>query len=245
MPEPKEADLDTFRFERWKKWKGGDSGALDQLLESLKPITQPAAERLLLMSQLPRSYVESTVSRVTIQGLGRYDPSRGVKLTSFVVSTLPAANRPIMEFAQVARMPEERRLRVGAFQSAEGHLKMHLGRQPTLPELQDELMWSAKEVQTMRRSLRPEVSMERDPSASERSMPLDAGRMTTEALTWVRYELTPEEMLVYEGLTGLGAQPRVSTDQLAQRMGKTPYEIRKLRESVVDKVSKRLEVSGV
>jgi hypothetical protein len=226
-------------LELWKRWKRRqDSQALDGLLGRLSPILAPRADHLVAVSGLPRSVVDWEIKKQAIRALETYDPHRA-QLSTHVISRLPKANR-ILDYASPTRIPEERRLKVRSFRSAETELRTRFNREPTTIELMDELHWPEREIRTIRKELRPMVSAERAP---EGLPPLeDSKREVSEAIEWLAYDLTPDEQLVFEHVTGWGGRPRVRGPALAQKLGKSDYEIRKLRETVARKVGRHLEM---
>lgn len=231
------------RREDWARWREGDSSALNRLLTSLEPFIMPTAARLTSLSGVPRSVVEAHVKRTAIDSLMSFNPDKGVKVETWVNRNLPKANRYIMDHMMAARLPEHRRLRVGTYQSVLGGLRTQLGREPTTHELQDELAWTTKEVSDMRRDLRVEVSAEAKPDYLELGPGPSQEAIMRDALSWLPYELDPEELRVYEGLTGFGGSERKTTKELGRELGKTSHEVRLLRESVANKVMARLELA--
>lgn len=234
------AGIQQRRLEDWNAWKGGDPKGLDNLLYSLAPMTEPKTRQLISASQLPPSVVRAEVKHRTIEALNAYDPSRGAQISTHVVSRLPKANEFVMSHTASARLPERRRLMVSTFKNVESELQTRLGREPTTFELQDELLWSRKDVERMRRELRQEVSIERLPTYFD--LPQVEDQKVKDALEWLPYDLTPDELKVYEGLTGWGGAPTYTTKQLAKKMRKTEHGVRKLRENVANKLSQRIDV---
>lgn len=231
--------LQDDRLQDWRSWKSGDTRALNRLMGSLGGLIQPKVEELSNASQLPRSAIEAEVKLRTVEALNRYDPDRGTQISSWVTSALPKANEYAFSHAAVARIPEERRMKVRSYKAALHDLQVRKGRDPSIHELQDELMWPEKDVRNIQRELRTEMSAERQVfNPMNPSLDRDLRHVTD----WLQHDLTPEEHMIYEKITGADGPP-MSTRQVAQAIGKTEREVRTIRERIASKIVDRVDLS--
>ncbi len=63
----------------------------------------------------------------------------------------------------------------------------------------------------------------------------------SEVLNMVRYELTPEELLVYEYTVGFGGKPLLRPGQIANKLNMNPSKVTRLRKSMAAKVDKYMK----
>jgi DNA-directed RNA polymerase specialized sigma subunit len=112
-----------------------------------------------------------------------------------------------------------------------------LGREPTTNELADHLKWSEKEVMRVGADQSQkdliETAFEGDPTAILPSR-------TAEVMRLVKYELTPEETLVYEYTLGVGGKPQLAPGQIAKTLGMSPSKVTNIRTKIYDKAKRYL-----
>jgi DNA-directed RNA polymerase sigma subunit (sigma70/sigma32) len=89
----------------------------------------------------------------------------------------------------------------------------------------------------MERELRREVPetavMDADFSFTQTS---DAQKI----LNYIYYELSPNEKVVFEYLTGWAGKPKLDEDEIAKRVGVTRERVKKLKASIAAKVRQRM-----
>jgi DNA-binding MarR family transcriptional regulator len=52
----------------------------------------------------------------------------------------------------------------------------------------------------------------------------------------IRYQLTPEELLVYEYTIGAGGKPKLRPGEIATKLGMHPTKVSRLRNSITKKI---------
>lgn len=230
MPEaPKAHELDL-----WKSWKKSPSDQkLAELLVSLDPLIQKRVNQF-IGAPLPRSAIEAEARKQAVGALESYKPNMGAALGTHVNNYLQKVYRYVTTYQNVGRLPESRAAKIDLFQKTKAALAVQKGREPTTIELADELNWSPREVGRMEVELRKDLGLET--SFGEMKF-LDADR-NAELLTFGYFELTPEEQLVFDYSIGSHGKLRLTMEQIAQRLGKTPRQIGLIKTRIVEKLKR-------
>lgn len=227
-------------LETWKAWKDtGDSTHLSSLLSSYTPLIKKNASAF-YGAPLPRSVIDAEAKRVAITAFTNYDPAKGVKLNTYVMSYMPKLRRYVNDHQNVARVPEEWSLRIGNFNRGESDLTSKLGRTPTSHELSDHLAWAPGDVDKMRKMLRPDLIAEQQDES--------LGRMNTTGeakinmfIGYLHHELHDDEKLVFEHLYGLnGAKTANTSDELAKVTGLSVPRVNKIKTNLAEKVQSHM-----
>ncbi|MEN6550201.1 MAG: sigma-70 domain-containing protein [Armatimonadia bacterium] len=230
MPEaPKEHEL-----ELWKHWKkSGSEAQLAALLTSLDPLIQKRVNQF-IGAPLPRSAIEAEARKQAIGAFQTYKPNMGAALGTHVNNYLQKVYRYVTTYQNVGRLPESRTAKIDLFQKTRAALSEQKGREPTTVELADELNWSPKEVGRMEVELRKDLGLET--SFGEMKF-LDADR-NAELLTFGYFELTPDEQLVFDYSIGAHGKLRLTMEQIAKRLDKTPRQVGLIKTRIVEKLKK-------
>jgi len=216
----------------WRRWKAGDLSALAPLLDRFQAIINKWYGKVSHYN-LPESAIRAEIEIQVIKALDRYDPHRGVKLSTWIESNLPKVYRFAGQHQNIGRIPEHRIRKISSFESAKSTLNEKFGREPSAIELSDELGWKMRDVTTLQRELRRDLSQSRD---FEDIIVGDS--RTEEAMMWVYNELTGRDRVVFEYMTGWGGKPSISQTDIAGRLGVSPATITNIRKRIVDKIQR-------
>ena len=214
----------TSDLDLWHQHKKGDREATNTLLGRLHP---HIAQRVSLYQDvpIPAPAIYGHAMRLALHSLDSFDPNAGAALSTHVVNGLQRVSRFVNQNKNVARIPEHRLLRIGTFQSVHSSMEAQLGRRPAVEELADELGWTHKEVGTMARSLRSDMSASSMPEAAE-------GRLkdrSHETMHFVRGGLTPPEKQAFDHLWGFSGNKQLSVNDIARRTGLSTDRVYRLR----------------
>ena len=214
----------------WRRWKAGDQQSLEPLMNRFEPIMNKWYGKV-SYSQLPPSAIKGELELQMIRAFERFDPHRGVKLSTWVEANMPKIMRFTNEHQNIGRIPEHRARMISTFESAKGTLSDGLGRPPSAQEISDELGWRIEEVSTLERELRKDLSQSSD------FEDMVIGTSTTEeAMRWVYQELTGQEKLVFEWLTGWGGKPIIKQIAIAANLGVSSATITNIRKRIVQRI---------
>jgi DNA-directed RNA polymerase specialized sigma subunit len=223
------ADVDREK-ELIQRYQEGDSSALPELFDSFRPVLK-SWERKTASTNLPRSAVNAEIKRQFVDAIGTYDTSRDTKPVTWVNNRMPKIYRFIYDHQNIGRIPENINMKVGSFKSAKNTLSDKLGRDPTTSEMSDELGWGMAEVANLEHMVRADLSL---PSEFE------FGAVTTnraaDLMHYIYYDLTPQEKIVFEHITGMGGKKVLKSKEIAVKMGVSQSTVSNIKKSIAKKL---------
>ena len=223
MPYENEAELIS-------RYQSGDRSVLPELFDSFRPILR-TWERNTSSTNLPRSAVNAEIKKQFMEAVKTYDPNRGVKPSTHINSRMPKVYRFIYEHQNVGRLPENVTISVGTFKGAKTRLSDSLNREPTAVELADDLGWNVSQVESMEKMIRKDFALpaEGDFGAVEVNRQADL-------MHYIYYDLTPQEKLVFEHLTGIGGKEVLKSKDIAIRLGVSPSTVSNIKKEIAKKL---------
>ena len=227
----KDEELNT-----WKKWKKtGKQEHMNSLLRSLDPFLQSQVNKF-STSPLPRPAIESQARILTVKALGTYNPKFGTQLNTHVGHELKHLTRYVLEYQNVGKIPENRGIAISKFHNIKSNMTDELGREPTLTELADRLMWPPAEVERMQSELRQDLNIVQGKETAFFDVGFNMTDQTREAVEFVYYSVGAEEKKILEYWFGIGGNPRLSVDDMALKLNKTPAYIRDVSKELARKI---------
>lgn len=228
----------------WKTWKenGEKPEDMEPLLKSLRPIIAQTARKYVGHVPIPKDAIEGVLTKHVIKGLRSYDPSKGAQIKTFLNYQLRGARRYIISNQNFSRITEERAQDIGDYDRAVSELVDTLGRSPTAQEIADKMNMSERKLRkvTGRSVTKLQQEMRKDlvASVSQQDPFVDETPRVREVLQLIYpYELSPNEQIVFEFLTGKNGRPKtISTSAIARKMGWTDSKVSQLRGSIGEKV---------
>lgn len=227
----KEKELELWR--RWRDSNWTDQMAFDELYHSLQPLAYSVIQKW-SGAALPTSVIEAEVKSLMVKALKDYDDNRGIQMNTFLISRLQKVSRLVYKYQNVGTIPEQRAIKIDQFKKIRTFLHDNIGREPSAVELAEELKWSVPEVERMEKELRTSISFSNE--LTEMSFMQSSRDM--EILDLIYYELTPQEKLVYEYLTGKGGKQELSGQEIALRLNVSPSTVTRIRQSIEEKINK-------
>lgn len=213
----------------WKQTQ--DPQHLQPLIQSYAPVINQKV-RQYKAPAVNEAAFKAELTKHLIGAFESFDPSRGAQLSTHVENRLRKAQRYNAKYQNVAYIPEGQSAHIGKINRATNELTEQFGRAPTHNEIADHLSMSPKLVSKVLGSQRRDVrasSFETDPT--EIAMHRDQ-----EVLDLLPYNLTPEENQVFNHVFGReGAAKLDSTNAIAQRLGKSPSQVSRLKTSILQK----------
>lgn len=217
----------------WREWNDGGrkSEHLEPLLQAYKPLIAQKV-REWRPPAIPESAFKAELETHLIKGLETYNPERAALSTHLNVR-LQKAKRYMVQHQNLAYIPEGQAAYIGKIQKARDQLTDELGRAPTHIEIGKQVGLTPKRVGTivsaMRKDIPASVFGESDPGTK-------ATAREREVLSLLRYNLGPEELTVFKHLYGQDGHARIqSTNELAQKLNKSPSQISRLKSSILRK----------
>ena len=146
----------------WQRWnKGGRKPHhLTPLLNSLDPFIKSKARQYAKQGDIgiPKSSIEAKLRQHAMKGIKTFNPRAGTKLTTHIGNKFLAMSDFVHENRNFAHIPKARSQQFQPFRNAHMELEMELGRDPTVPELQNKLQWpNVKDVARMKKEIKSEL----------------------------------------------------------------------------------------
>jgi len=220
----------------WKKSRAGDAKATQALLRSVMPHVHKRVSRYRDVP-IPQPALYGEATKMALSSLQNWDPARGARLGTHVVTSLQRMNRFVTQNKNVARIPEHRAVKIGGFLNVRNALEAELGRPPSPEELADELAWPVKEVRHIAASMRKDLSESGMPEAALQHH-RDRQKETSQ---FIRYSLTPPERKVFDSYFGkigkkTGKPPPVSS--VAKKVGKSEDWVYRVRRRLISDIKR-------
>jgi len=221
----------------WHAWKASDEhpDKLEPLLHSLKPVINGSIRGYIGKVPIQQAALEAEATRMTIKALRTYDPNHesGAQLASWVTSQV-RMRRFVIENQNLSRITEARARRIGDYHRAQTSLNEKLEREPTAHEIADHMSVPVKMVQRLSREIRPDILA----SGSAEDPFLEETPRAREVLGLIEYELTPNELQVFELLTGRNGKPKLkSTSQIARRLKWNDSKVSQTKDAISKKIA--------
>jgi len=224
-------------MEMYWDWKnsGEDPEKFQPLLDSFQSLIGKRVRMFQQRTPLPPAAVEAEFNHQFLRALRRYDPGRGTQLSTFVHHYMRSGQRFVNKYQNVGRIPETRSYDIGKFKTAQFELDQQLGREPSTSEMADRLGWNQDEVGRMQAELShadlPTSGFKDDPTSIIPSK-------DREMLEFLRFELTPDELTVYEHLLGTGGKKAMSATQIAKKVGWSDSKVSRIRKRIAAKAQR-------
>lgn len=193
------------------------------LLTLFKPIISRKVQEISKGAKLVnQAALEGHMTAMALDAFHTWDPNHasGATLQTHVVNNLRPGLRKVIQWQNMARIPEEDALHIGQVNRAESALGDQFGRAPTLGEIAKEVGISEKQVGRVKKRQVADVSsgaFEVDP------LGVHAGR-DMEIAPLLREHLTPRQQQVFD-LVYHPTNPIQSTSQIARKLGLKDWEV--------------------
>lgn len=222
--------------ELWNQWdqNGRKPEDLEPLMKQMNPLINRAANVYSGKVNIPRSAVKAEFQIQAINAFNNYDPNRGAALGTHLTWQLKKGKRFISTYQNIGRIPETRIHHITTFKNARDELTDQLGREPSGQELATKLKWPLTQVSAMELELRKEVPTSTLQSDMTSLKPSKEG----ELLRLIQYDLTPEELSVYELLLGVNGKPQLKPGQIASKLNMSPSKVSRIKNSIGQKAKK-------
>lgn len=225
-------------LELWQAWRdnGEKPEHLDPLLKNFRGVIRSQSNKWARNVEVPPAVVHAEFNKQAINALRTYDPDKNVLLSTWVRNNLIKAQRFVTSIQNTARIGEKRTYKIGPYNRAVTYLDDLYGRPPTVPEIANHLKWSEKlvmQVGTEGRKDLIESAFEGDPASIMPSR-------VAEVMRLVKYELTPEELLVYEYTQGVGGKPKLAPGDIARKLNMSPSKVTRVRDKIYRKIEENL-----
>ena len=251
----KQKELDLTRekeFGLWKAWKAEPPGPKKgDLFQQLAKSQAKIINRHL--SRFPGVEVSKTAMKADLYKhykvqLEKFDPSRGVKLSTWVQWGLKGVKRFVVKHQNIVRFTEPVADRIMPYRVATSELKERLGYDPTLQQIVEHThspQWggkklSMKEVLQIKKQVRKGFDISGGGDEVE-GAGLHANDPMLHAAHTIYHDIKPHEQKVHELMFPRdGAAPIYKSGVLAKKLGWEVSKVSKAKNAILSKVKNRL-----
>lgn len=229
----KNAARDQKDLQAWQAWKADPTpDNLQPLMQRFDSVFSKTQGRLKAPNVNPTAFRANMMGHA-LEAFNKFDPNRGASLRTFVTGTVQnRAQRFNTQQQNLAHIPEAKAGLIGPIDKARDELTEQLGRAPSFAEIGSHIGKPAKLVQEIQGLRRADISA----SAFESDPVSRSGSRHDEVVGLLRSSLANDEQAVFDYMYGQNGKPTVtSTGQIAQRLGKSPSQISRIRRRIETK----------
>lgn len=251
----KQEELDRTRekeFHIWKAWKAAPSGPkkgelFQQLAKSQANILNRHLNRF-PGAEVSRAAMKADLYEHYEKQLEKFDPSRGVKLSTWVNWGLKSVKRFVVKNQNPARITEPVADKIAPFRTAASELKDRLGYEPTLQQIVEHTnssSWSGKKL-SMKDALQVKKSVRRSYDISGGGEEVEGAGLRAndpmlQAAHLIFHDLKPHEQKVHELMFPRDEAPPVyKSGLIAKKLGWEVSKVSKARKSIFNLIKGRL-----
>lgn len=220
----------------WRQWKESneDPQYLEPLMRSLKPTIEYRVNKF-APANVYKPALRAKAHNLTIQALRKFDPTRS-QINTHVTTNLKSLNRWTGQHQNVSRITEERIAIIGKYKSSRDRLTEELGAAPTPRQIADDLGVPERTIKKLELEDRPDLiasTFEGDAFADD----LEAATLDKEIMDLIEFDLSPDELRLWNYLYGLNGYPQVvKGGALARKLGWSQSKVSQTRKKVYKKI---------
>lgn len=173
------------------------------LYQSFKPLIFQAARKNMFGSPLPQAAHMAYAAQSFMDSIRTHNP----KLAPFRIhaysTVFNKGKRLNLKYQNIGYIPEARATKYQMFTNAENMLREQLGREPSAHELADEIRWSVKDVETMRKEVKKDFVLD---EGHAETFSLAKSNRATQIFQDMMYSLIPTHQTVLEHAVGLNGK---------------------------------------
>jgi len=242
--------LQQSELEAWERWsKDPNQQDFETLYQSHQPLFETIGARYMKSSNLPTAAIRSRMTQNYVKALEGYDPTRGAKLSTHVMNTLPHhIPRYIQKYTNIGRIPDDMGGMIGLLEERNAALSDRLGRLPTNDELADDMLMSArdysdqrkklitpKKVGTLRRSLRLDFVAEEAGGVA----PTHGVSKLEQHAVYLHGSLNSEQKLILEHTYEGFDKPIIQdVERLSRTVKMSPQKVRAIKKQIWKKMER-------
>lgn len=189
--------------------------ARGDLLRALKPTIDSA------LTSYGSGMGESLRTQATLMALDvakRYDPSKGVQLSTYVFGNLQGLRRKAADRANIIKVPEGVLLDASKIEKERNEIANELGREPTIHELADKTGLSVRRLERVGAGAGAQIAESQ--TLNEKGDSLFTRKSDPQKI-WsemVYHDLDPVDKKIFEWSTGYGGTSRIKKGEMAQKL---------------------------
>jgi len=208
-------------FKEWKRNPSADNTVA--LLEAAKPVIESAIQAY----GHGNPAVRTKAKVLALGAFKTYDPSKGTKLRTHLMTQLQPLIRHVRNYENIASIPERVSADLYLMNQAKKEFIDKHRRDPTDHELADHTGLSARRIAHVRGFARGDIAESglKEMDEGEMSIMYPGVAKADPAQIWLEYvhhDATPTDRQILEWKTGYNGQKILTTTEIAKRLGLTP-----------------------
>jgi DNA-directed RNA polymerase specialized sigma subunit len=209
--------------DEYKAWKENPT---PDHLQSLLTAANPTLDSAVQSYGRGNPALRSRAKLLAIGAFKSYDPKKGTKLRTHVMTQLQPLNRHARLYENVVSIPERVSADLYLMNQARQQLTDKLGRDPVDQELADHSGLSTrriKHIQGFARSEMAESGLHEMDNGEQSTMYPGVNRPDPHQiwLEYVHHDATPVDKQILEWRTGYNGKPKLEVQEIAKRLGLT------------------------
>ncbi len=217
------------------------------VLRAVKPIMESALRTY--GGGQPSPTLRSKAKVMTLEGVSRYDPNRGVKLRTWLMTHLKGLQRAGVQESQSVHIPERILLDQGRMRTGEADLRDRLGREPSSQELADHVGLSIKRIAKIRQAqpgyAESSLVTNTEDGGQEQASPAVVSHSGEDSWReFIYHDLGPVDQAIMEHSLGLHGRPAIQKREIAQKLGLSTGAISQRAAKIQEILDKRETLGG-
>lgn len=203
---------------------------IEQLINSHKKLIEAEASKYAKF--IPVTFVLIEAYKLARKAAEKYDPSTGIKFSTYLTNALQKLSRLSTQYGNVVRVPENKQFKINKLNQVEQGLTDELGRQPSVAELADATGMGIGQVNSLLGTRKREVNMS---NLSFAPVFFEGGE--DEWVHFVYHDLSEKDKLIFEYRTGFGGKPVLDNNNIAKRLNISPSTVSQRIKFITDKIA--------
>jgi len=168
-----------------------------------------------------------------------FDPSKS-QLNTWVQNNLRKTQRFVRNYQNIGHIPEGQVRLITPYKQAVEELTAKFGHEPDTLSIAQHMQEPERKVAQLQKELRKDL-----PVSGFGEEGGDPAQLLTpkelEAFNLIKYDLTPEERVVYEYTFGAEGKPMLRPGEIAKKAKIHPSKVSRIRKKLKDKVQEAME----
>lgn len=199
----------------------------DNYLKAAKPVIDSAIKSYAVTDS---PAIRAKAKSIVLDAAGKFDPTKA-KPRTYLLTHLQGLRRYSAQTTSQVRAPEQHLIDAGRIEKHLPDLKLELGREPSDSEVADRTGIPISRVARAR--YLPSSSSLGSVPENIRADPVK--RTDSISKTWLNFiyhDLSPADQVIMEFSTGLHDKPRLSTTEIAAKLGVTPGAVSQRKKKI-------------
>lgn len=181
---------------------------------------------------IPITFVQTEAYRLAREAAHKYDPSAGVKFSTYLTNQLQKLSRLSTQYGGTVRVPENKQFKINRLNQVEEGLKEVYGRAPTVAELSDASGLHIGAVNNLLQARKKEVNLN-----NLAYSPIFFEGDDDDWIHFVYHDLSDKDKIIFEHRTGFGNKPILDNNAIAKQLNISPSTVSQRIKVISEKIA--------